>query len=128
MENITGGVEALNTMRYSIIGTMLVITCLFGLCMSAAAAEEEPITQSNASIKLTDVQQSELANLHKDILMKKGQLIAKYVEYGIISEVKGKKIMEHMNNHYRKLEANGFIPSHDKHRGREHMKREMKMD
>jgi hypothetical protein len=127
MENMTGGVEDLNTLRYSVLGTMLVITCLFGLSMSVAA-EEEPITQSNASIKLTNVQQSELANLHKDILMKKGQLIAKYVEYGIISEDKGKKIMEHMNNHYRKLEANGFIPSCDKHKGREHMKREMKTD
>jgi hypothetical protein len=127
MENMTGGVKALNTLRFSILGTMLVIACLFGLSMSVAA-EEEPITQSNASIKLTDVQQTELANLHKDILLKKGQLIAKYVEFGIISEVKGKKIMEHMNNHFRKLEANGFIPSCDKHRGKEHMKREMKMD
>jgi ribosomal protein S20 len=117
----------LNKLRLSLIGTLLVVTCLLGMSVSLAAAEE-PTTQSATKVELTEQQKNELANLHKDLLAKKEQLITKYVEYGVISEDKGMKMKSRMEEHYKKLEQNGFIPSCNKHKHKHNDKEHMKHD
>src|SRR5690554_6056291 len=99
-------------LRFSFIGALLVVICLLGMSASMAAAEE-PTAQPAARVELTDMQKNEIANLHKEILMKKAQLINKYVEYGVFTEDNGKKIISHMEERYKKLEHNGFIPHWD---------------
>ncbi|HQA06988.1 MAG TPA: YckD family protein [Syntrophomonadaceae bacterium] len=65
-------------------------------------------------MQLTEKQKQELSALHKDILNKKKEVISKYVEYGVMSEEKGKKIISRMEKRYQMLEQNGFIPKWEK--------------
>lgn len=76
---------------------------------SAAEAESAP-----PKVQLTDPQKQDLAARHQDILAQKKEVVAKYVEYGVISEEKGKKIISRMEQRYQKLEQNGFIPRWEK--------------
>jgi ribosomal protein S20 len=65
-------------------------------------------------IQLTEKQKQELTALHKDILNKKKEVISKYVEYGVMSEERGKRIISRMEKRYQMLEQNGFIPKWEK--------------
>ncbi|MEX2415007.1 MAG: YckD family protein [Paenibacillaceae bacterium] len=98
----------------SLIFTMLVITGVSGMNASLAATVEDRTSQSAIKVELTELQKNELANLHKGILEKKEQLISKYVEYGVITETKGKRIITRFEERYKKLEQNGFLPKCDK--------------
>lgn len=83
----------------------------FGCPIYSAATNAEPV---KSNVQLTDKQVKELAALHKDILNKKKELISKYVDYGVLSEEKGKKIISRMEQRYKKLEQNGFILKREK--------------
>ncbi|MEW9667887.1 YckD family protein [Ammoniphilus sp. 3BR4] len=77
-------------------------------------AETDPAA-SEKKVELTVQQKSELAALHKEILEKKKEVIKKYVQFGLMSEEKGQKIISHLEEHYAKKEKNGFIPQWDRH-------------
>ncbi len=59
---------------------------------------------------MTEKQKQELAALYKDVLNKKKEIISKYVEYGVLSEETGKKIISRMEKRYEMLEQSDFIP------------------
>lgn len=86
------------------------------LCMSPVHAEILDDDRINTNVKLSDQQKVELADLNKEILEKKKQVILKYVQFGVISEKKGKIMITRMDKYYTKLEQNGFIPDWDKHK------------
>lgn len=94
---------------------VLAATILSGsvLCISPAQAEDSKEDTINTTVKLTDQQKSELAALNKDILEMKKQVISKYVEYGVMSEKKGKIMISRMEKYYSKLEQDGYIPNWD---------------
>lgn len=87
------------------------LTAISSPVYSATSAET-----TKPDIQLTEQQKQELATLHKDILNKKKEVISKYVEYGVMSEEKGKKIISRMEKRYQLLEQNGFIPKWEKPR------------
>jgi len=93
---------------------MIVVMVVLGANAALAAAPENQTSQSASKVELTDVQKSELANLHKGIMEKKVVLIAKYVEYGVITEAKGEMIIKRFEERYKMLEQNGFIPKCNK--------------
>lgn len=64
----------------------------------------------NFDVELTKEQKDELAFLHKSLMDQKIGIINKYVEFGVFTEGKGKKLIEHMEKHYKELEKNEFIP------------------
>lgn len=107
-------------LRLSLLA-MLVVMCVSGMNASLAAAEDRT-SQSAIKVELTELQKNELANIHKGIMEKKKELITKYVEYGVITEEKGKMIITRFEERYKKLEQNGFIPKCDKQK--EHRKRD----
>ena len=77
--------------------------------------------QTQPEVKLTEQQKTELANLHKDILEKKKEMITKYVEFGVIPEEKGQMMISHFEKHYEMLEQNGFVwKMHPHHKGPAH--------
>lgn len=104
----------MNKFRLSLIGTMLVVMVVLGMNASLAAAPEDQTSQSASKVELTDIQKTELANLHKGIMKKKKELINKYVEFGVITENKGKMIIMRFEERYMKLEQNGFMPKCNK--------------
>jgi hemolysin activation/secretion protein len=74
--------------------------------------------QNQPEVKLTEQQKTELANLHKDILEKKKEMISKYIEFGVIPEEKGQMMISHFEKHYEMLEQNGFVwKMHPHHKG-----------
>jgi len=81
------------------------ITAIGSPVYSATNAET-----TKPDVQLTKEQKQELSALHKDILTKKKEVISKYVEYGVMSEEKGKKITSRMEKRYQMMEQNGFIP------------------
>jgi len=72
-----------------------------------------------ADVKLTAEQQEEMSILQKEALEQKKEIINKYVEYGIFTEEKGQKIISHIEEHYKKLEQNEFVPKWD-HKHKNH--------
>ncbi|HET7580665.1 MAG TPA: YckD family protein [Bacillales bacterium] len=73
----------------------------------AQSPSENP---SKTTIQLTGKQKRELAALHKEILQKKKALISKYIEYGLISEKRGQRLIAHIDRHYARMEKEGFVP------------------
>ncbi|MFA9559758.1 YckD family protein [Evansella sp. AB-rgal1] len=69
-----------------------------------------------ADVTLTEEQKNEMEALQKQALDQKKEIINKYVEYGVFTEDKGKKIISHFEKHYNMLEKNGFVPKWDKKR------------
>ncbi|GEM_PF-689440 len=76
-----------------------------------AAPDTAPV---KSEIKLTETQKQSIAALEKDILKQKKAVISKYVEFGVLSEAKGKEIISRMEQRYQMMEQNGFVPRMDK--------------
>ncbi|MGP4072713.1 YckD family protein [Piscibacillus sp. B03] len=96
----------------SLITVTVLAIGLFGV----ASAEPE----STENVELTDDQKEEMASLQKEVLEKEKQVIQKYVEYGVISKDKGDKVISHLEKHFEKLEANGYVPMWDKKHKKTH--------
>lgn len=96
----------------SLITVGLLAVGVFGV----ASAEPE----SQEKVELTDEQKEEMASLQKEVLEKEKQVIQKYVEYGVISKDKGDKVISHLEKHFEKLEANGYVPMWDKKHKKTH--------
>ncbi|WP_179295607.1 YckD family protein [Bacillus sp. FJAT-45350] len=79
-------------------------------------AEEAVPDQEVSEILLTKKQQQELSVLYEGILVKQKEVIGKYVEFGVFTDEKGKKIIEHFESHHSKLKENGYIPKWNKHK------------
>lgn len=96
----------------------LVVVCLLMTCfMNGGSVLAQDLNESvNERIVLTEEQKQQLETLHKDMMKKRKEIIAKYVEFGVISEEKGEKMMIKLDEHYKKLKKNDFIPTWDKHK------------
>ncbi|MCD8510361.1 MAG: YckD family protein [Bacillus sp. (in: Bacteria)] len=70
----------------------------------------------NKDVKLTVEQIDEMAKLQQKALEQKVEIIHKYVEFGVFTEAKGEKIIRHIEEHYKELADNDFIPNWDKHK------------
>lgn len=100
-------------MRKFLIACILTIS-ISGLFLASVHAE-------TGEVELTDEQIEEIRILKQEAIEKEKQIIEKYVEYGVLEEEKGQKILQHMEKKYEKLVENNFIPKWDhKH----HMKHE----
>ncbi|PAF35833.1 hypothetical protein CHH58_14685 [Terribacillus saccharophilus] len=64
---------------------------------------------------LTDQQKQEIAALQKQALEQEKQIIEKYVEYGVFSEEKADQIEKHLDQRFKQLEQDGFIPKPHRH-------------
>ncbi|PAD95176.1 hypothetical protein CHH50_14565 [Terribacillus saccharophilus] len=64
---------------------------------------------------LTDEQKQEIAALQKQVLEQEKQIIEKYVEYGVFSEEKADQIEKHLDQRFKQLEQDGFIPKPHRH-------------
>ncbi|MFC4403920.1 DUF2680 domain-containing protein [Gracilibacillus xinjiangensis] len=83
----------------------IIITVGFGSPFSAE-------TEENG--KLTDEQKQEMAIMHNEVWKQKVAIIEKYVEFGIYTEEKAKKMIDHLKAKYTKLEENDYIPKWDR--------------
>ncbi|MGG3496605.1 YckD family protein [Peribacillus simplex] len=73
------------------------------------------------SVQFTEVQKSEIAKIHKQILADKKKLIEKYVEYGALSKEEADKMFSHFEKHYKMMEEHNFqISPHRPHTGHTH--------
>lgn len=99
------------------IGTIITLILLsIGLVFTSAAAQTNSETEETKEVKLTEEQKNELAKLYGEAFEKKKEIISKYVEYGVFSQEKGDKLMEHIESHYKKLEENNYIPKYGHHK------------
>ncbi len=100
-------------MKKMVISWTVVMLLSMGAVQNTFAhMEDEGINQ----VELTEEQKQEISELVNDIMEKKKELINKYVEFGVISEEKGERIISKFDQHYNKLEENGFVPNWDKHK------------
>jgi len=91
----------------------ITMACL--LCVSTTAIVS-PIAhaEEGAKVTLTEAQREEMKQLQQEVLERKKVIINKYVEYGVLPEEKGQKIIAHMEERFAKLENEGLIPKWDK--------------
>ncbi|WP_202080475.1 YckD family protein [Caldalkalibacillus salinus] len=112
--------------------TLMTVTMLTTLLVGAAvvnsdiafASPSETGEEAQPTVQLTKEQQNEISALTREIMDKKKEVISKYVDYGVLSEEKGQQIIDHMDEHYSKLEQNGFVPPFDKYKKHHHKHRE----
>ena len=98
--------------KIGIIATLILVS--FGVAFTSATAQNPGIEETK-EVKLTEEQKNELAKLYDEAFEKKKEIISKYVEYGVFSEEKGSKLIEHIESHYKKLEENNYIPKYGNH-------------
>ncbi len=72
------------------------------------AADEQ--TAEPAMPSLTAAQKQELAQIYREIYMKKELLIQKYREFGIISDEMARHWSERLKARYTEVEKHGFLP------------------
>lgn len=96
-------------MKKIITLAMVFLLAIGGVFTSASAQTDAEETKE---VTLTDEQKNELAGLYGEVFEKKKEIISKYVEYGVFSEEKGNKIIEHIDAHSKKLAENNYIPKH----------------
>lgn len=87
-----------------------------GLHVHSVSAEEVDMK----NVELTDEQIQELDTLYDEMFSKHKEIIAKYVEYGVINKDKADKIMNKLDNKREKLQDKGYIPSCDHHKKSKH--------
>jgi len=75
-----------------------------------AHGNEVTVDNAQATIKLTKEQQKELADLHKEVLEKRKQIVSKYVEYGVMTKERSEALISQFEEHYKALEKNQFYP------------------
>ncbi|WP_318506629.1 YckD family protein [Bacillus sp. T3] len=98
---------------WSMMVTLLLSSTLFSVAYGQKTEMNKPAQPAQPQVQLTEQQKTELAQLHKDILEKKKEMIQKYVEFGVIEEEKGQMMIAHFEKHYEMMEQNGFMmPRH----------------
>lgn len=103
-------------MKKGFLSTALILFFVIGVLTPANVfAHKDGI---NEEVELTSEQKDELAFLHKNLMDQKIGIINKYVEYGVITEEKGKEMIEHLEKRYQQLEKNEFIPKCHKYKKR----------
>ncbi|MFD1738115.1 DUF2680 domain-containing protein [Bacillus salitolerans] len=94
-----------------LLNVMTTIFLLLGGGAINGVAEAHPHELTmNHHKKLTEEQKQELARLHKEAIEKQKKIIIKYVEYGVITEEKGKRMLEKTDKYYKELEEHDYIP------------------
>ncbi|MBU9722853.1 MULTISPECIES: YckD family protein [Bacillaceae] len=93
----------------SMMAAGFLMVSVLGLPMDASA-EMDGVND----VELSAEQKDEMAKLQQKALEQKVEIINKYVEYGVFTEEKGKKIISFMEKHHEKLAEDGFIPKWDK--------------
>lgn len=104
------------TRRMSVLLSISLLT--LALAAAPTWAEETGMMEESASeqtsASLTAQQKAELAELYQALFAKKKQLIAKYAEFGVISQDKANRWNDRLDAHYEKLKQNDFIPNEHK--------------
>ncbi|MFZ5967235.1 MAG: YckD family protein [Bacillota bacterium] len=91
-----------------VVLTVMAVTILGAFSMQPVDALTFDTDKEN--VQLTEAQKKEIAKLEKDILEKKKEVISKYVQYGVMTEEKGEKVISRLEERYKKLEQNEFVP------------------
>ncbi|WP_188207260.1 YckD family protein [Alkalibacillus aidingensis] len=81
-----------------------------GLVASHVDAEEG---EGVNDVELTEEQKNEMAELQRNVIDQHKEIVDKYVEFGVIDEEKGEKIKTHLEENYKMLEENDFVPNWD---------------
>ena len=103
-------------MKKSIFTSLTLVVLLFGfLILPTAYAEQNKPAEPAKQVQLTEDQKAELANIYKDILDEKKELIQKYMEFGVISKEKGDQVIKRLEEHFKMMEQNGFNLPHHPH-------------
>ncbi|MED1202376.1 YckD family protein [Heyndrickxia acidicola] len=104
----------MNKIRVIIMALVVVLAAAgFSSVHAQETAKQQPMEQQH--VKLTAKQKAELANLTKDLMEKKKQLVSKYAEFGVIPKEKADKIIAHLDKRYAEMDKNGFIPQWKHH-------------
>ncbi|QDP39123.1 DUF2680 domain-containing protein [Radiobacillus deserti] len=80
-----------------------------------AEGNVEPNHEEMEKKELTKDQIAEMKQLHDELVKQRKLIIDKYVEYGVMTEEKAKKMKEHLDFFSKKLKENGYIMEHKKH-------------
>ena len=71
--------------------------------------------QQNQQVKLTEKQIKELDQMVGELTEKRKELIDKYVEFGVFPKEKAEEIKSHIDEHYKRMKEENFLPSPHKH-------------
>ncbi|NEY72165.1 DUF2680 domain-containing protein [Bacillus mesophilus] len=93
---------------------------VFSFSINPVLAETQTVTKDQPKVELTDEQKEELKELYEEMLESKKEIIKKYIEFGVLTEEKGSKILEKMESRLKELEENNYVPNWDKHHHHHH--------
>ncbi|MFZ3590058.1 DUF2680 domain-containing protein [Bacillus sp. DJP31] len=102
-----------------LVSSIILIFLSLGFLLSPVQAEPTP-EQNVLKVELTEKQKKEIKKLHKEMFETKKELIEKYIEYGVLSKEKGEMILKKMEDHFKEMEKNGYIPNWEGHHRHHH--------
>jgi hypothetical protein len=97
------------------IVTVFLLSLGVVLAPASASVNTSPEKQTK-EVSLSQEQKTELSKLHKELFEKKKEIVNKYIEYGVFSEEKGKKILGKMESRLKELEENEYLPKWERHK------------
>ncbi|PLT35051.1 DUF2680 domain-containing protein [Bacillus sp. V5-8f] len=99
-------------MKKYILSFCIAFTLSIGWITGAVSAEGAQAPLQERTIDLSPEQKADLKQIHKNILEEKKKLIRKYVEFEIITEETGDRIIKRYEDHYKMVEQNDFLMPH----------------
>ncbi|RFU65343.1 DUF2680 domain-containing protein [Peribacillus glennii] len=99
-------------MKKVIVSMCTAFAFSIGLAAIPVSAVEKQAPMQEREIQLTAGQKEELKQIHKNLLEEKKKLIRKYVEFEMITEETGDRIIKRYEDHYKMVEQNGFLMPH----------------
>jgi hypothetical protein len=100
-------------MNKKILTSLTFAVLLLGFVNLPVYAEQNTPTEGDKQVQLTEDQRAELADIYRDLLEEKKELVQKYVEFGVIPKEKGDQMMQRFEEHFKMVEQNGFmLPRH----------------
>lgn len=97
----------------------LYFSCIvaFCLCLSLGSVTHAHMDCDgiNSDVELSDAQKQELQGITEVIFANKKEMINLYVEFGVLTEEKGEKMLKKMEKHHLKLKENGYVPKWEKY-------------
>ncbi|GAA0321789.1 hypothetical protein GCM10008967_10370 [Bacillus carboniphilus] len=105
-----------------VMGAVMVAMSANAIPAQANKMSADNQQQQQPKVELTEKQQGELAALYQEINKLKKQVLDKYVEFGSMTKEQADKVKSWIDQHYKRMEENGFKPMERHHFHRDHDK------
>ncbi|WP_112182345.1 DUF2680 domain-containing protein [Paraliobacillus zengyii] len=84
---------------------------MLGFGATIVGAEKDHPKPKFEDVELNEQQTKELKTMYEDLVNQRKGIVAKYEEFGVLSEEDATKMEEHLDMYMKKMQEDGFVPN-----------------